>query len=368
VDYTQQPARILSLCTGSRGLERGLERSFGLLGWGEPDIAAYVEIGIFESYNLVRQMEQGMVAPRPVYTDVKTFPYHEFHKKVHGIIGGYPCQGFSHAGKRMGADDPRHLWPYIRSGVDAVRPVFCFFENVEGHLTLGFPEVYADLRAMGYTVEAGLFSAKEVGAPQQRKRLFILAIRNVADTDSLESRRRSREIKGETKAIERASQGENGERLRGEPCHGSKDVGNPDNSRSRTPSSEIDKNRETENKRREEQSFIRISRPSEELADTNQQGSQRRNSGIMQECTIKLSIRSRSPQLWPARPGEEQYEWEEPRATQPGLGVSVAGYNFRKDLLRMLGNSVVEQTAEKAFIHLLIKHYDRRIKKNHRGH
>jgi hypothetical protein len=55
---------------------------------------------------------------------------------------------------------------------------------------------------------------------------------------------------------------------------------------------------------------------------------------------------------WPARPGEQQYEWEAPRTTEPGMGVTVDGYNFTEDLLRMAGNGVVEQTAALAWITL----------------
>jgi DNA (cytosine-5)-methyltransferase 1 len=96
VDHTKPPS-ILSICTGMRGLERGLERVIGNI-----TVAAYVEIEAFIIYNLVKQMEQGVVAPAPVWTDLKTFPGPSFHGKIHGIVGGYPCQPFSLAGKRGG--------------------------------------------------------------------------------------------------------------------------------------------------------------------------------------------------------------------------------------------------------------------------
>lgn len=66
---------------------------------------------------------------------------------------------------------------------------------------------------------------------------------------------------------------------------------------------------------------------------------------------------------WPSRPGEQQFDWEEPRTAtdkeqaKRGMGGSIDGYNFREDLLRAYGNSVVEQTAEIAFIDLLDKHF-----------
>jgi site-specific DNA-cytosine methylase len=53
----------------------------------------------------------------------------------------------------------------------------CFFENVEGHISLGLREVVGELEEIGYKVSWGIFSAREVGAPHQRKRVFILAHR-----------------------------------------------------------------------------------------------------------------------------------------------------------------------------------------------
>lgn len=56
-----------------------------------------------------------------------------------------------------------------------MRPSLCFFENVEGHITLGLSDVIEDLAGLGYRTTWILSSAAEVGAPHQRKRIFILA-------------------------------------------------------------------------------------------------------------------------------------------------------------------------------------------------
>lgn len=177
MDLTQQSPVILSFCPGIRGIERGLERIFQSV-----RVAAFLEIETFIVENLLAAMEEGLVAPAPIWSNLKTFNPHPFRGCIDGIIGGYPCQGFSVAGLRKGQDDPRHLWPFIRRHIEVIQPRWCYFENVAGHLTLGFDVVKRELEEMGYHVEAGIYTAEEVGAPHRRERLFILAI--MVDTTS----------------------------------------------------------------------------------------------------------------------------------------------------------------------------------------
>lgn len=89
------------------------------------------------------------------------------------LTGGYPCQPFSVAGQKKGTDDSRHLWPYVLKAVQAHRPREVFFENVRGHLTLGFDIVLTDLVGAGYKVAWSIVSASSVGAPHYRDRLYI---------------------------------------------------------------------------------------------------------------------------------------------------------------------------------------------------
>ena len=91
------------------------------------------------------------------------------------ITGGYPCQPFSTAGKRKGKDDDRHLWPYVRDAIGAIRPRWAVLENVRGHLTLGFADVLADLADLGVSARWGVVRAADAGAPHNRARLFIVA-------------------------------------------------------------------------------------------------------------------------------------------------------------------------------------------------
>jgi len=94
------------------------------------------------------------------------------------LTAGYPCQPFSHAGKREGKNDERHLWPYVADAIDALRPGVVVLENVRGHLSLGFGDVLADLSRLGYDARWGVVRASDAGAPHGRARIFIVAYSN----------------------------------------------------------------------------------------------------------------------------------------------------------------------------------------------
>ena len=167
---TTEELKVLSLCTGYGGIERGIRLTGQKL-----RTITHVEIETYAIANLVSKMGSGEMDPCPIWTDVKTLPTEPFRGVVDLLTGGYPCQPFSNAGKRRGEDDPRHLWPHISRLISDIRPRRCFFENVEGHISMGLSTVISDLEDLGYAVSWGIFSAKEVGAPHQRKRVFILA-------------------------------------------------------------------------------------------------------------------------------------------------------------------------------------------------
>jgi len=169
---TTKAVTHISLCAGYGGIDLGLKRAI-------PDLltVAFSEIEAFACANLVAKMEAGLMDAAPIWTDLKTFPWESFRDRVDILSGGYPCQPFSAAGKRLGKEDPRHLWPYIADGIQILRPKLCFFENVEGHISLGLRDVIQELGRIGYSATWGIFSASEVGAPHQRKRVFILAYR-----------------------------------------------------------------------------------------------------------------------------------------------------------------------------------------------
>ena len=161
---------VLSLCSGVGGLDLGVR-----LAVPSARTVCYVEREAFAVAVLVARMQDKCLDEAPVWTDVKTFDGRPWDGKVDCIIGGYPCQPFSIAGSMRGADDERHLWPNILRIIRETKPDWCFFENVENHVRIGFENVRQDLLDSGFDVEAGIFTAAEVGASHGRSRLFILA-------------------------------------------------------------------------------------------------------------------------------------------------------------------------------------------------
>ena len=169
----------LSLCAGYGGIDLGLRRVLPGL-----RTAAYVEREAFAVANLVAKIEEGRLDWAPLWPDVGTFPYRRFYGRVDILSGGFPCQPFSTCGSRRARKDKRHLFPVIARGIAECQPAIVFLENVEGLLRPcngGEPVLYDVLRELeriGYTATFGLYSAREVGTPHERRRVFILAHSN----------------------------------------------------------------------------------------------------------------------------------------------------------------------------------------------
>lgn len=160
---------VIEVCAGYGGLFMGLSRAVPGL-----RLAAYAEIDPGASA-IMAHHHPGV----PNLGDVKAIDWSAL-ARPRWLIGGYPCQPFSDAGKRLGTDDPRHLWPYIAPGIEALRPDYVLFENVRGHVRRGLAEVCDDLKQIGYGGAWAVVRASDVGAPHQRARIFILASRHAA--------------------------------------------------------------------------------------------------------------------------------------------------------------------------------------------
>lgn len=165
-----RPRHGLSLCAGGGGLDLGV-----MLAEPGYHTRAFVEWEDWPRAVLIAAQRAGYFAPAPIWDDLRSFDAGPFRGAFDIVLAGYPCQPFSAAGKRSGADDPRHLWPEVARVIGECCPEWVFLENVAGHVTLGLETVLRELWGMGYTPAAALFSAAEVGAPHQRLHIFILA-------------------------------------------------------------------------------------------------------------------------------------------------------------------------------------------------
>ena len=163
---------LISLCTGGGGLDLGVE-----LAMPSARSIVLVEREAFAASHLVAAMQKGLMAPAAIWSDVTTFNGRPWRGLVDGLIGGIPCQPHSLAGKRLGEDDERDLWSDARRIIVQSGAWFVLIENVRGIVSSGGAErVWRDLRRLGFDVEAGLFTASEVGASHERERWFCLAV------------------------------------------------------------------------------------------------------------------------------------------------------------------------------------------------
>ena len=299
VDNTEKHIRHLSLCSGYEGIGIGLRRVL-------PNVReiAHVEIEAFAAANLVAKMEAGLLDPCPVFTNLKEFPFRKFRGQVDILTGGFPCQPFSNAGAHKSTEDPRHLFPFILEGIKECRPRFVFLENVEGIISskTGDGEsvlqyVLRSLEEVGYSATAGIFSASEVGAPHQRKRVFIMGHSNSDESSALRSY--VEEMLG---LQEEAGQDECA------PVSGGtgNEVANPDlkglegSLLSGEPS--------------QEGTTTATGCSSGDMANTDDTGLEGRGhpASVEDDCE-QADITTAFGLPWPARPGEVQFEWEEPR-------------------------------------------------------
>jgi DNA (cytosine-5)-methyltransferase 1 len=111
------------------------------------------------------------------------------------LTGGFPCQPYSTAGKRLGKEDDRHLWPEMLRAIREIKPSYVVGENVRGLLSwnggLVFDEVQTDLESEGYEVLPFLLPACAVNAPHRRDRIWFVAFNSECATDGGYNARKS---------------------------------------------------------------------------------------------------------------------------------------------------------------------------------
>lgn len=163
-----------SMCSGYGGLDLGLG-----LAVGSVDVLWHVENDRWPSAILAHHYPAVPNFGDLTSLDLGSLP------RVDWLTAGYPCQPFSHAGKRKGTADERHLWPYVAAAIGVLRPRHVLLENVRGHVSLGLDTVIGDLSSLGYDCRWGVVRAADAGAPHGRARVFIVA----TDADAAAQRR-----------------------------------------------------------------------------------------------------------------------------------------------------------------------------------
>lgn len=113
------------------------------------------------------------------HDDITKTDFTRYAGQIDILTGGFPCQPYSTAGKRLGKDDDRHLWPEMLRAIREVRPVWVVGENVRGLVSwnggLVFDEVQTDLEAEGYEILPFILPACAVNAPHRRDRVWFIA-------------------------------------------------------------------------------------------------------------------------------------------------------------------------------------------------
>jgi DNA (cytosine-5)-methyltransferase 1 len=159
----------LELCAGAGGQALGLEQ------------AGFEHAGLVE---IDKHCCQTLRTNRPhwnvIEQDLRTFDSSEF-RGVDLVAGGLPCPPFSVAGKQLGKNDERNLFPEAVRIVEQCRPRAVMIENVRGILDAVFEDyrnhVEKQLERLGYKPEWRLFNAVDFGVPQLRPRVLFVAVR-----------------------------------------------------------------------------------------------------------------------------------------------------------------------------------------------
>lgn len=149
-----------------------------LLGWRA---VCYVENNAHCVKVLKQRIADGMLDDAPIWDDVNTFDGHPWSGSVDIITAGFPCQPFSVAGNRRGADDERNGWPATIRIIREVRPRYALLENVptlrctvRGEPSY-FGTILGDLAASRYDTRWDCIPASAIGANHQRDRIWIVA-------------------------------------------------------------------------------------------------------------------------------------------------------------------------------------------------
>ena len=284
------------------------------------------------------------------YGDIFEQDFREWRGRVDVLTAGFPCQPFSCAGKRNGAEDDRYLWPEVLRVINEVRPTWFVGENVGGILSMVLPgeeikvgsytdvcgenytfyekrqryvieQIRLDLESIGYSVQPVVIPACAVGAPHRRDRVWFIA----TNTDGAGL--------PETRSEQRAA-GIAGNGLQ-------RDVANSQ----RVRSNEVLENLQPEQPDGKGITLVSSERFAANTESTGIKGERDKGQG-------KIQFNRRD--LQSVRPSWQNFPTTEPaiRRGDDGISARLSGITFsrwRQASIKALGNSMVPQVVHEIF-------------------
>ena len=166
---------VLDLFSGIGGFSLGLEST-----------GFFKTVGFCEQDKFCQKVLRKHWKDVPIYEDIKTLDARKIQADV--VVGGFPCQSFSIAGKQKGKDDERYLWDEMFRVIKEAKPRWIIGENVQNLTNISNGQIlqgiHNDLESQGYEVQTFNISASSQGAWHKRARIWIVA----ANTKSIRSR------------------------------------------------------------------------------------------------------------------------------------------------------------------------------------
>ena len=289
----------------------------------------------------------------PIFNDVKELanePKRFIPKKPDILTAGYPCQPFSTSGKRGGSQDPRHIFPYLHKLIKQVRPTYCVFENVYGHLSLGLDEVLFKMESINYCTRTFVFPSSSIGAWHKRDRLWIIC-KSLCDTEhngsssTEESRGNEENARGtqkgsqKTEQFERAVRSNDNEFVSNSNDQGVRSClrGSDNDLQKKSGEWRDDRSRSSSNDGRSD--IETTENENLELSNSTSEGLERR--------IIQSNMEREQRQIVTERSVERKLSWWEVERQLHGVpnGISTELDKDRKHRLIGLGNAICPQNA-----------------------